>query len=86
MLHSLYKYLVLNDHAGIPGIGTFSIERGAAAMHGDMIDPPVQRIHFSHGTALTEKKFYQYLSSETGLSEVDAVRRFQDFAYQVLFN
>jgi hypothetical protein len=83
MLNSFYKYLILHDHAGIPGIGNFSVERSAASIDGNDIHPPLQAIVFAPGSALTDKQFYRFLSDETGLSEVDSVRKFQDFAYQL---
>jgi hypothetical protein len=83
MLNSFYKYLILHDHAGIPGIGNFSVERSPASINGNDIHPPLQSIVFAQGSALTDKQFYRFLSDETGLSEVDSVRKFQDFAYQL---
>lgn len=83
MLNFLYKYLVLHDHVSVPGIGSFNIEKKPAMFNTDVVNPPSYVIKFSPGTALTEKKFYRFLSDETGVSEVDAVRNFQDFAYQL---
>jgi hypothetical protein len=83
MLNSLYKYFILHDHVGVPGIGNFTIERSSAEIIGNTIEPAKPVILFSPGSALTDKQFYQFLSLETGLSEVDSVRKFQDFAYQL---
>ncbi len=83
MLNSLYKFLVLNDHVSIPGVGTFSVQRTPASFDGNTFQPPVQRISFEAGTALAEKKFYDFLAADHDFSGVDAVRKFQDFAYQL---
>jgi hypothetical protein len=83
MLDVLYKYLVLTDHAGIPGIGSFNIKRSSAQFKGSSFYPPVTEVTFQPGTALTDKNFYHFVAEEKGISEVDAVRKFQDFAYQL---
>jgi nucleoid DNA-binding protein len=83
MLNVLYKYLLLNDHVGIPGIGNFTVARTAADFQGSTILPPRQQISFQPGSALTDKNFYHFLAGEKNISEVDAVRRFQDFAYEL---
>jgi nucleoid DNA-binding protein len=83
MLSTLYKYLVLNEIAAIPGVGTFSVTSKPATITAGMIHPPMQHLSFQAGTALTDKKFYSFLATETGVTEVDAVRKFQDFAYQL---
>ncbi len=83
MLNSLYKFLVLNDHVSIPGVGTFGVQRTAASFDGNAFQPPVQTISFEAGTALADKKFYDFLAVDHDFSGLDAVRKFQDFAYQL---
>lgn len=85
MLDALYKYLILNDSVSIPGVGSFHVKRSAAAFDQGthIFYPPASEIKFEQGTALTDTKFYHFLSREKGVSEVDAVRKFQDFAYQL---
>jgi hypothetical protein len=83
MLNVLYKYLVLTNHVGIPGIGNFSIERSDSQFRGASIHPPVREVLFQPGSALTDKNFYHFLAQEKNISEVDAVRKFQDFAYDL---
>jgi hypothetical protein len=85
MLNALYKYLILNDNVSIPGVGSFHIKRSAAAFDqaSGIFHPPACEIKFEQGTALTDTKFYHFLSGEKGITEVDAVRKFQDFAYQL---
>lgn len=83
MLTALYKYLVLNEIVAIPGVGNFTITNIPATLKVSVIHPPQQVLSFHAGTALTDKKFYSFLAAENGVSEVDAVRKFQDFAYQL---
>jgi hypothetical protein len=83
MLNVLYKYLVLRDQAGLPGIGTFVVNRTPAYFKGSALQPPVTAISFKPGSALTDKNFYHFAAEEEGISEVDAVRKFQDFAYEL---
>ncbi len=83
MLSTLYKYLFLNEIAAIPGVGSLRVSSIPATTSAGMIHPPQQHLSFQAGTALTDKKFYSFLATETGVSEVDAVRKFQDFAYQL---
>ena len=83
MLTALYKYLVLNEIVAIPGVGNFTITSKPASINAGKIYPPQQDLVFQQGTALTDKKFYSFLAEENGVSEVDAVRKFQDFAYQL---
>jgi nucleoid DNA-binding protein len=83
MLNVLCKYLVLNDNVGIPGIGNFTVKRTASQSNGFTFYPPMHEIAFQPGSALTDKNFYHFLALEKNISEVDAVRKFQDFAYQL---
>jgi hypothetical protein len=83
MLDVLYKYLVLSDQAGLPGIGTFVVNRTPAYFKGSTLQPPGAAISFKPGSALTDKNFYHFAAGEKGISEVDAVRKFQDFAYEL---
>jgi hypothetical protein len=83
MLNVLYKYLILNGNAGIPGVGSFTTHRHASHNDNASFHGPVNSVSFEAGTALTDKNFYHFLAVEKGISDVDAVRKFQDFAYQL---
>lgn len=83
MLKPISKYLALYHHLNIPGVGSFHLATAPAALRGNELLPPGQSLVFAPGTAVTDKRFYEYLATETGLSEVDAVRRFQDYAYEL---
>ena len=83
MLNSLYKFLLLNNNVSIPGIGSFFIERTAAVVNAGSVIPPKHQVQFQPGTALADRNFYSFLALETGSNEVEAIRKFQDFAYQL---
>lgn len=83
MLVPVYKYLILHDHVSIPGIGSFTVQHSPSGISDNTILPPKQHIAFEAGSALTDKQFYQFLAAETGMNEVESVRKFQDFAYQL---
>lgn len=86
MLNLLYKYLITHKTVGIPGVGNFSIEYVPAALSNTHLQPPLNKINFTAGTALTDKNFYHFLATEKNITEVDAVRLFQDFAYNLKRN
>jgi hypothetical protein len=83
MLNVLYKYLILNGNVGIPGVGSFTTKKITSQSTGSSFAAPKDIISFESGTALTDKNFYHFLALEKGISDVDAVRKFQDFAYQL---
>lgn len=83
MLNDVFKYLVLHDHVSIPGIGNFSIRKEPAHWEGNTLRPPMPVVVFEPGTALTDKRFYRFIAAEQGITEVEAVRHFQDVAYQL---
>jgi nucleoid DNA-binding protein len=85
MLDSLYRYLFLKEQVSIPGVGSLRVRNAPATFEetSGRLDPPASTVVFEAGTALTDKEFYYFLSQQTGLSEVEGVRKFQDFAYQL---
>ena len=85
MLDPLYQYLFLRKKVSIPGVGSLAVKNAAARFDetsGTLV-PSVPYIVFEQGTALTDKNFYYFVSHHAGLSEVDAVRKYQDFSYQL---
>lgn len=88
MLKHLYKYLSLYHHASIPGVGNFVVEQQPARIDfiSNTLFPPMQTIIYKPGTAITEKSFYGFLARELNVNDVEAVRKFQDFAYQLKNN
>jgi hypothetical protein len=84
MFPLLYKYLMLNDQVCIPGVGRFLKQRQAAAFNfsNKVFEPPIYTISFREEPVSADKKFYAFVSKEQGIEEVDAVRKFNDFAYE----
>ncbi len=79
------KYLALHRHASIPGVGAFAIAHEPAILDeaAQIIYPPVSKVVYTPGTALTDKHFYDFLAAELSINEVEAIRKFQDFAYDL---
>jgi nucleoid DNA-binding protein len=85
MLNFLYKYLSLNKHVSVPGVGNFVVQDSPAKFNANTksFSPPTTTINFQQSTALTDKSFYHFLAGEMGITDVEAVRKFQDFSYQL---
>jgi hypothetical protein len=81
----IYKYFILHKKLSIPGIGLFSINYQPAKFNdaGNILYPPEQVIAFSKETALADKHFFAYLAKELHTEQVDAIKNFHDFAYQL---
>ena len=82
MVHLLYKYLIIHKQVAIPGIGLFYIDRKPAThdIANKVFQSPELNIDFKAGTTITDKEFYQFVSKEKGIEEVEAVQRLHDFA------
>ncbi|WP_207494109.1 hypothetical protein [Aridibaculum aurantiacum] len=80
----LYKYLMLHEQVCIPGVGRFFKERTAARQDfiNKVYQPPVFTISFREEPVKADKQFYDFLSKERGINEVEAIRSFQDFSYR----
>jgi len=81
----MYKYLLLNRKVSLPGIGIFSIEHTAAKWNAadHLLQPPAETVQFKVETALADKQFYHFLAQEMKVSEVDAIKQFHDFSYDL---
>jgi hypothetical protein len=85
MYQLLYKYLVLNQHLSIPGVGSFDLVQLPARL--DFINRSIQApepiIKFTNQTAIADKKFYAFVSNETNITDVDAIKQLHEFAYKL---
>lgn len=81
MLQILYKYLLINKKASIPGIGVFYIHRLPASydFSNKTFIPPSASISFINGDVIPEKKFYSFLSKDQQIDEQAAVTQFTGF-------
>lgn len=85
MYGELYQYLILHKELHLPGVGTLLYEKQPA--HIDitekMVYPPSHFISFEHNNSTPTKNFFSWLGAKLGTSERDAVRRFNDFLYDL---
>jgi hypothetical protein len=85
MYKAVRKFLALNHHLALPGIGNFSVEIIPAQI--DIANrtnlPSLTQIKFSNEKLPAEKLFYNFLARELNIDETQAVRRFTDFTTQL---
>jgi hypothetical protein len=84
MYNAVRKFLALYHHLTLPGIGNFTVEVIPAQLDfiNRNITSPHSRIVFSNAELPAEKKFYDFLSDELHIDEVQAVRNFADLIEQ----
>lgn len=88
MVEILYKYLILNKKASVPGIGVFHIHRQPASLDfsNKAFKSPSARIAFTEAAVVADKKFYSFLSEEQQIEEAEAVEHFSDFTQSLKEN
>ncbi len=81
----LYKYLILNNKIGFPGIGSFFIEAVPAKM--DIVTStlvaPGNFVNFKADEVISDNRFYEYLSKEMRTSEIEAATQFTRFSHEL---
>lgn len=83
----VYKYLVLHKKVSVPGVGNFLIDAQPAQIAEEhILQPAVSHILFKPETALADKNFYEFLSAEMHIDEVEAIKKFHEFAYELKGN
>ena len=85
MYTELYKYLILHKQLNIPGIGRFEIEKKPADIDfaTRVVNAPKYNIAFRQVEVMPSRKFFNWLEAELGISEMDAVKKFNDFTYDL---
>ena len=83
MYGELYQYLILHRQLDLPGIGSFRVEKTPASFDfaDKIINPPVFTIALQAVHKTPAKDFFSWLSGKLGISERDAVIRFNDFLF-----
>ena len=83
MYTELKQYLFLNNQLDLPGIGTLMIERkpAEADFASKLISPPSYSIALHHGGSGTSAKLFSWLAGALGVTERDAVIKYNDFAF-----
>ncbi len=85
MFQELHQYLILHRQLQIPGVGTLMLVRKPADIDfaNRVVNPPAFSIVFDAGEATVSRKLYNWLAAVLGISERDAVIRFNDFTYDL---
>ena len=81
----LNRYLFLHKNIPIPGLGTICLESQAATIDASTrtIHPPVYRFRFDKFSDSPDKDLFAYLSAQQKISDYEALRQYNDFAYSL---
>ncbi len=82
MYAELYQYLIQHKELPVPGIGTFLLQRNSAVVDfpGKQIHPPSYAVVMQQGSHLPDKNFFSWLSHTFGITDREAMFKFNDFA------
>ncbi len=85
MYAELYQYLIQYKQLPVPGIGTFLLERKPAALDfaSKKIYPPSYTLALNPGSYLPGQRFFSWLANALGISNREAIFRFNDFAFDL---
>jgi len=85
MYSELRKYLLLHHELPIPGVGSINLERQPAAFDfaNRQILPPAYRIIFREGSVQASRRLYGWLAASLGVTERDAILKFNDFVFEL---
>jgi hypothetical protein len=81
----LNKYLFLKKSIPVPGLGTICMENQAASIDASTRSmlPPVYRFRFDKFFDSPDKDLFAYLSSQQNISDYEALRQYNDFAFSL---
>jgi nucleoid DNA-binding protein len=81
MYSAILKFLALHKHLSLPGIGYFNIEIKPAQIDfaNRSITHAQNSIVFNNTKLPAEKKFFEFLSGELNIDEVQVIRNFTNF-------
>lgn len=85
MYELFYKYLLLNNKAYLPGVGSFAVTQTPASMdfENKKLIPPSQSIGLN-ATEVGDNYFlYQFLSKELNISEAEAALKVDGFSKDI---
>lgn len=85
MYPELYHYLIQHRKLSLPGIGTFTLERKPALIDfpNKQIHPPVYSFSLQNNAPVPAGRFFSWLGNSLGISQMDAVIRFNNFVFEV---
>jgi hypothetical protein len=81
----LNRYLFLHKTIPVPGLGTICMESQPAQIDASTrsIQPPVYRFRFDKFSDSPDKNLFNYLSAQQNISDYEALRQYNDFAYSL---
>jgi hypothetical protein len=81
----LNKYLFLKKSIPVPGLGTICMESLPATIDASTrtIAPPAYRFRFDKFFDSPDKDLFSYLSAQQHISDYEALRQYNDFAYSL---
>ncbi len=85
MYDKLYQYLIQHKELPVPGIGTFLLKRNSAEIDfpNRKINPPSYAVAFLPASHVPGKNFFYWLAQSLGISDREAIFRFNDFAFDM---
>lgn len=85
MYGELYQYLILHRQLNLPGIGRLCIEKKPARFDvaDKVINPPAFSIALQHDNSNPPKNFFNWLALKLGITDRDAIIRFNDFLFDL---
>ena len=85
MYAELYQYLIHHKQLSVPGIGSFLLNRKPAEVDfpNKRINPPSWSVTFHFPASPSSNSFFYWLGHVMGVSEREAVIRFNDFAFDM---
>ncbi len=85
MYNILNKYLFLNKSIPVPGLGTICMENIPATIDASTrtMLPPTYRFRFDKFIDSPDKDLFSYLSAQQNISDYEALRQYNDFAYSL---
>ncbi len=85
MYSALYQYFIRHRQLAVPGIGVFLLQRSPATADfpNRVIHPPGYNIVLDNSPATSHRDFFDWLAMVFGISEREAVIRFNDFVFEM---
>jgi hypothetical protein len=81
----LNKYLFLNKRIPVSGLGTICLENIPASVDASTrtVQPPSFRFRFDKFYDSPDKNLFAFLSAQQNISDYEALRQYNDFAYSL---
>ena len=85
MYDKLFQYLLQHKELAVPGIGTFLLDRKPAQIDfpNRKINPPLYNLTLHSDSYVPVKSFFTWLGQSLGISDREAIFRFNDFAFDL---